>query len=115
MAPVSPDRTLPIQPCQVRSELINATMDEMLFLRELNSERVESRPEATKWLEILNFPASSQARTRGSDTEPNALNEGGFLKFLVRQPPFPTTSLGNVTSGIRLLYECFPYPKTVHN
>jgi len=87
-------------------------MDEILFLRELYSEKVQPRPEATQWLEILNFRADSQATTPASDIEPHALNEGGFLKFLARQSPFPTTSHENVTSGIRLLYVCHPQPRT---
>jgi len=88
-------------------------MDEILFLRELYSDKVQPRPEATQWLEILNFRADSQATTPASDMEPHALNEGGFSKFLARHPPFPTTSLENVTSGIRLLYVCRPHSGTV--
>lgn len=93
------------------------SMDRLLFLSELDSGRIveEPRPEATKWLEILNHAGDEglkhstttavgrSSSPSASETTPNALNEGGFEKFLSRQPPFPSGSLENVTSGIRLL------------
>ncbi|KAM7214527.1 putative Mg2+ transporter-like zinc transport protein [Rhypophila decipiens] len=88
-------------------------MDQILFLSELDSGRIieESRQEATKWLEILNFaddlPRQNGIASKSTAPEPapNALNEGGLDKFLSRQHPFPSGSLENVTSGIRLLIQ----------
>ncbi|KAK4215146.1 hypothetical protein QBC37DRAFT_419732 [Rhypophila decipiens] len=88
-------------------------MDQILFLSELDSGGIteESRPEATKWLEILNFaddlPRQNGIASKSTAPEPapNALNEGGLDKFLSRQHPFPSGSLENVTSGIRLLIQ----------
>ncbi|KAM7198699.1 putative Mg2+ transporter-like zinc transport protein [Naviculisporaceae sp. PSN 640] len=91
-------------------------MDKLLFLSELSSRRVselEPSSEATKWLEILNFAEddggagdhTGRSPRPASETTPNALNEGGLQKFLSRQAPFPSTSLENVTSGLRLLIQ----------
>lgn len=90
-------------------------MDKLLFLSELDSDRVskeEHHPEATKWLEILNKAGedgvtpdtAGRSPAPASETTPNALNKGGLEKFLSRQAPFPSTSIENVDSGIRLLY-----------